>query len=119
MRISDWSSDVCSSDLLVEQRLLEALERAIGFRHDPCTGALEQRQRFHLRHDLRYELDRAGAGADHRDRFAAEVVIVIPARRMKHLAAEILDALELRCRGAVELTELGRESCRERVCQYG
>src|SRR3546814_4775889 len=30
MRISDWSSDVCSSDLLTEPRAFEAIAEAVG-----------------------------------------------------------------------------------------
>src|SRR3546814_1411855 len=32
MRISDWSSDVCSSDLVHSQRAIDALKRALKFR---------------------------------------------------------------------------------------
>src|SRR3546814_7401517 len=37
MRISDWSSDVCSSDLLCESRLASALSKNAG-RRDRGTG---------------------------------------------------------------------------------
>src|SRR3546814_4505955 len=49
MRISDWSSDVCSSDLVAVHGDAEAAEVALGL-HD---GALEDRHVHHLRgHDL-------------------------------------------------------------------
>src|SRR3546814_5958796 len=38
MRISDWSSDVCSSDLLRDRRTWWAALGSIGIR--PCSGAL-------------------------------------------------------------------------------
>src|SRR3546814_5721597 len=84
MRISDWSSDVCSSDLLVEQAgdhdrdasadeaRDDLVQRAAGVlpqQHDQCTG-----------HD-------AGKRAD---------------------AGHALP----------EQRQIGRASCRERVCQY-
>src|SRR3546814_14960936 len=34
MRISDWSSDVCSSDLVARRKLIEAKGKAIGCRID-------------------------------------------------------------------------------------
>src|SRR3546814_20577656 len=61
MRISDWSSDVCSSDLFGE---------------------------------LGLQLGEGG---------------VAGAPRLHHLRAEVVDGF---------LVEIGRASCRERVCQY-
>src|SRR3546814_10638182 len=83
MRISDWSSDVCSSDLLeVDERRLE-----------------RRGQRAHLdivaRHDARPQLLRHRVGA---------AAAGDGARRFGELAGE--------------LGEIGRASCRDRVCQY-
>ncbi|ALG09089.1 hypothetical protein AOZ06_21145 [Kibdelosporangium phytohabitans] len=39
---------------------------------------MEDRQLTHLPLDLRHEPDRAGPGADHRDEFAGQVVLVVP-----------------------------------------
>src|SRR3546814_4126084 len=44
MRISDWSSDVCSSDL-VEQRRPDIDEADIGLHHRRCETEREERQR--------------------------------------------------------------------------
>src|SRR3546814_2535203 len=63
MRISDWSSDVCSSDLRGQQRLVGLGEVALGD-HGAADAAVDRR---------------ADLG---------------------------------------ELQEIGRASCRERVCQY-
>src|SRR3546814_2683359 len=77
MRISDWSSDVCSSDL-----------RAVDLqRHGPDVGAA------------------LGRGAD------AGPLPDVGLRR--HGAGKL--GLGRRCRAG---REIGRASCRERVCQY-
>src|SRR3546814_8933845 len=49
MRISDWSSDVCSSDLGVERPIEIALDRIVPAR----LGVPEQRQGFHGGRSLR------------------------------------------------------------------
>src|SRR3546814_5265849 len=83
MRISDWSSDVCSSDLLVDES---------DDRHRTQAAHLEQFQRLRLD---------ALRGVDHHHRAVdcGEGAIGI--------LAEIL----------VPRREIGRASCRERVCQ--
>jgi len=48
-----------------------------------------------LRLDLRHELDRRGAGADHRDALAGEVVLVVPLRGVKGVALEAVQAREV------------------------
>src|SRR3546814_4091465 len=80
MRISDWSSDVCSSDLVAHQRRFE-------------VAALGQR-------------------------FA--VSIEASAKRAHHLADVLADD-EITDAELADLAvhvEIGRASCRERVCQY-
>src|SRR3546814_4752010 len=79
MRISDWSSDVCSSDL---QRLGAGLlgGKALGVRLDPGHGPAIRPCLLHRGEDAVEE-----AVAKTRDRL---------------------------------LDEIGRASCRERVCQY-
>src|SRR3546814_8560170 len=65
MRISDWSSDVCSSDLP------RGVERVIG-QHPRTTGAFEGEQRFEHH---RIAIGRAGGdgGLDHRV-FAGDLI---------------------------------------------
>ena len=65
--------------------------------------ALEQAQAGDFRLDLRHELDRRRAGADHRHAFAAQVEIMPPARRMKGLATKVLQPGQLRIGRAIEL----------------
>src|SRR3546814_3321441 len=78
MRISDWSSDVCSSDLVRDE--VEQLGQLFGLR-GVVVG-------------LAFDVDRQG-------RIGGQCV---------------LEALERgRC---VEQGQIGRASCRERVCQY-
>src|SRR3546814_10325926 len=87
MRISDWSSDVCSSDLL-----LDLVVGGIDGRQLP-VGDLDELLRHALRHQavgmvLYHQL--AVGGTDF---------------RVAGVAADAED-------------EIGRASCRERVCQY-
>src|SRR3546814_18373121 len=85
MRISDWSSDVCSSDLLAIPRL----ERA-----------------RHVR--LRTVAQDQGEAGDRVERPQDE-------RQADDLPQFLCRAFLRRLRGRVEI---GRASCRERVCQY-
>src|SRR3546814_3105135 len=83
MRISDWSSDVCSSDLLVARR------RAVD-------------------HDARAGID----GADIVGKAGARRAVEDDVDAAGHLA-DLLAPF-----GIGEQQEIGRASCRERVCQY-
>src|SRR3546814_20258791 len=74
MRISDWSSDVCSSDLTITQQLA---------RNIFLTNARKFARKFR------------------------EAVLALALER-KFDKKQIL-----------ELYQIGRASCRERVCQYG
>src|SRR3546814_4794446 len=82
MRISDWSSDVCSSDLVVEHRLHLVLAVVKG----AFEGDIEDVRRQHGGHLAALHLGDATHGVQHED-------------------------VDL-------LVEIGRASCRERVCQY-
>src|SRR3546814_8430958 len=81
MRISDWSSDVCSSDLgrLVGRDVDRARGRVLAIKR-----SLRPAQHF----DLRDVEEVEGGGGD----------------------ARIIDV--------IDIDEIGRASCRERVCQY-
>src|SRR3546814_1061048 len=88
MRISDWSSDVCSSDLLpvdLDQQALPAGHSVIGEAIAALFEELLGRGRHH-RVD-RHVTPQAGADLDRR-------------------------SVEIGFR------QIGRASCRERVCQY-
>src|SRR3546814_4606188 len=102
MRISEWSSDVCSSDLdvddaivldhveLLEARVVSDRLCGIGIADDNETVHVEKIQSFGG--DRRVELT-VHQGLDRGSRFESET-------------AENPSA------------EIGRASCRERVCQY-
>src|SRR3546814_19203019 len=104
MRISDWSSDVCSSDLL-------AGREEVG-RHPDDVDHLGRRS-----------VGEGGAGEPRED------VVLRRAPAVLHVGGELLvEVLERRlgqvvvtgaadAAGAV-LQQIGRASCRERVWQY-
>src|SRR3546814_9211271 len=82
MRISDWSSDVCSSDLLAEP----ALGEFQPFGHARQVAAI-------------MGLERIG--------------IVARPFQVRHVLARPVFEV-----GEAEGGQIGRASCRERVCQY-
>src|SRR3546814_2110874 len=96
MRISDWSSDVCSSDL--NTRIEDLAKPANSRKTKPRTDAAED-QDFAL-HSLQEAHEKS-------PRYAAS-------------ADEMLTLYEqmLLIRRFEEKAEIGRASCRERVCQY-
>src|SRR3546814_10071628 len=89
MRISDWSSDVCSSDLLAGERLQLRFERI----------------------DARGQVDHRGVGAR---AFAGGVVGRDLAFEKGRAAAREDRTLD---RPHFLFEQIGRASCRERVCQ--
>src|SRR3546814_8165450 len=94
MRISDWSSDVCSSDLIgVALREMAAMKEGL-------RSALRQRTRL------------AALGT-------AVNKISHDLRNMLATATLISDRLALSQDPEVQRIKIGRASCRERVCQYG
>src|SRR3546814_19487478 len=101
MRISDWSSDVCSSDLLAH---VETADEVGGH-----ADAAEQRENM-LRNQV---VEHALAG--NRPFFlcveGGRVVLEILDQR-PGLGAFIQDL------GFAFIAQIGRASCRERVCQY-
>src|SRR3546814_10508591 len=91
MRISDWSSDVCSSDLVFDAIDHEAL-RVAAQRAEHAHG---DNDRHHELHDRHAQVADAGvhAGGEAFFLFGEE-------------------------KADVGHAEIGRASCRERVCQY-
>src|SRR3546814_4768010 len=95
-RISDWSSDVCSSDLAIEQearRQIQVLEEGVTIVQetrlfDGMKGTSRSMRSKEEAHDYRYFPD-----------------------------PDLLP-LELDAAWVEEIKEIGRASCRERVCQY-
>src|SRR3546814_9415999 len=90
MRISDWSSDVCSSDLMLAEK---------GERVDSVIEIMVDEAALVERIAGRFNCARCGAG--YHDKF----------RRPK--VEGVCDVC-----GGTEFVQIGRASCRERVCQY-
>src|SRR3546814_20299273 len=104
MRISDWSSDVCSSDLLI-------LERATG-RGDQRRQRLFLRRRNPVRDEpAKKTVHHPGSWQAQRAKLQASPrcgrLHVLAARPAKSQMVENLGTMQI-----------GRASCRERVCQY-
>src|SRR3546814_5039375 len=79
MRISDWSSDVCSSDLVGSDALTKALEPAAGAGRIDLRGLASSRFRKLLG-------NRGGKGIDGRGSHRADIVARVAARRSLVLA---------------------------------
>src|SRR3546814_18065419 len=95
MRISDWSSDVCSSDLTPRDPPCPARD---GW--NPRLAAMQQLSHSAVEPELdtrrpRRRTQRSGGGGDERGHGRRK-------RRRPHCGGQI-----------------GRASCRERECQYG
>src|SRR3546814_3302471 len=86
MRISDWSSDVCSSDL----RSLSVPGMSCSMNSTTVTSLPSARYTVHFQAD--------DAAADHE-------------QLLRHVG-------QLERVGGVHHPQIGRASCRERVCQY-
>src|SRR3546814_4740507 len=92
MRISDWSSDVCSSDL----RDLPRLVRELG----------------ELLRDLKPDV----VVVHHLNWFGVELLALL--RRVRPKARVVFVAHDLYLVCPNDGLKIGRASCRERVCQY-
>src|SRR3546814_14247499 len=120
MRISDWSSDVCSSDLPRRQGCLGNRARSDGA---PRGGPPNDGPRGD------------GDGAAMTDEvpptdllplvFTTALVVYVLALGSVDLARSVIRIGAMTCAafclavwGAAALDQIGRASCRERVCQY-
>src|SRR3546814_6358088 len=97
MRISDWSSDVCSSDLGGLQSYM--LRRHVGMEFAAGMSVFP------------------GGGVDDRDSELDPALWAGPSPEewAERMGCNADEAKELIC---AAVRELGRASCRERVCQY-
>src|SRR3546814_2354043 len=95
MRISDWSSDVCSSDLnWTGLRGLEQEDAAMALSCGPIVDRSEE------------------------NLVAADIAVVRVRRRLLAAVKMVKDGEPALGAFLSDLTEIGRASCRERVCQY-
>src|SRR3546814_12170745 len=97
MRISDWSSDVCSSDLVRETPSPTPPRKGEGLRDLRRLAQLRELLQHHLALQPRQMVDEEDA--------LQMVVLVLDARRHQPGHAFLM------------MLEIGRASCRERVCQ--
>src|SRR3546814_2257910 len=99
MRFSDWSSDVCSSELV--ERARECLGLAFDF------GDVRRRQAVRW--------DRAGAV----DRMDPGFLDMLKHARNHNIGA-VAQGIDIDLDRIAQITvdQIGRASCRERVCQY-
>src|SRR3546814_16672682 len=113
MRISDWSSDVCSSDLFIVSimRLVQAFslqEQGAGFKELARAIQIEAGEAKASDASGAGGQDALDASEDETDAaHAAEEADVDGAKAAEAEAEVIAEA------------EIGRASSRERVCQYG
>src|SRR3546814_5672803 len=113
MRISDWSSDVCSSDLSHDTGA-----RVLLLGDNKQTGAIEQGKPFWLMQKL--GLPTAELTEAVRQQTQSMKAAVAGARSGDYAASlQSLDKI-VSGEGADKLAanQIGRASCRERVCQY-
>src|SRR3546814_13809878 len=108
MRISDWSSDVCSSDLN---------RGAEPQRTPPGTNLPDLRGQHH-----RYRQGRC-APPDREGHRAAESIGAEPMSNETTLddVLALVETWRMRSEGlsfVMDAEEIGRASCRERVCKY-
>src|SRR3546814_5000203 len=113
MRISDWSSDVCSSDLATRAQADRSLyRRAIRTRLQSQTGLTIFQQSVD---DLMLEGDKVvGAVTKIGLRFRGRTVVLTAGTFLNGLIHVGLDHYSAGRDG----DQIGRASCRERVCQY-
>src|SRR3546814_11305756 len=101
MRISDWSSDVCSSDLLRLQRCEVVIHLADETSVKEFHVIIEKQHRLVLRHGREGIADGASpvvTGIDH-----LEIYQPLQPAPVAHSS---------------QAAEIGRASCRDRACQY-
>src|SRR3546814_13533121 len=106
MRISDWSSDVCSSDLADRAQPLGLADLGVAI------GAHRLRVGIALQHDERHR-GLAPLLARYTDHGGVHDAVVGDQYRLE-VAREDVEA----ARDDHILGEIGRATCRERVCPY-
>src|SRR3546814_19477567 len=108
MRISDWSSDVCSSDLLSAILFSVAYDQQIAFQRfdEALRGAADQR----------VEHRAPAVAADHRQVHMLVLDEIVEQR----FGRAVLDLdVDPRSERRIDApVKIGRASCRERVFQY-
>src|SRR3546814_11588763 len=111
MRISDWSSDVCSSDLLGAGEA-ERLGAELVAKGPLVEGEL------HVEGAGEAGLQRLQRGLG--EALGLEAIMVHAGRVLESAVADRVadDRLDLALAVAEGAQQIGRAACRERVCQY-
>src|SRR3546814_4756338 len=120
MRISDWSSDVCSSDLVAESEVEAAMlammhNRRLGHLLDIGTGTGRMAEIFAPTARHVTALDRSPDMLRIARAKLADQPVPIDLVQADFLNLPVEDAA---IDSIVIHQEIGRASCRERVCQY-
>src|SRR3546814_15882597 len=106
MRISDWSSDVCSSDLAapMSRPALKLVTRELMRRNGLTNGMLYM------------QVTRGVAPRDHKfPKASTKPALVMTTRQTKPHSEQVLsEGLKV----ITVTAQIGRASCRERACQY-
>src|SRR3546814_16390266 len=113
MRISDWSSDVCSSDLRGQMRNAAPAHRL-------QIGDKTARRRQVRPAEAPEAVERRNAEKLLQPRFGPDAVEIAstPAGGIHRRAVPILRRHQLGRAAAGKLGQIGRATCRERVWQY-
>src|SRR3546814_14056096 len=107
MRISDWSSDVCSSDL---RRFLHPAHRLADVAGEGLVGAEEEMKvRFDAEDELLHEIADRRIGGQAERLVADKVADMVGAARRRGAFGAMV---------APRRQEIGRAAGRERGCQY-
>src|SRR3546814_14338720 len=122
MRISDWSSDVCSSDLVlvVTLKYVLLILRADHHGEGGILALASLASRSTRNRKLRGALlliGVCGATLFYGDGVITPAISVVGAMEGLEVVAPSLDRYVV-SGSLVILIEIGRASCRERVCQY-
>src|SRR3546814_20489933 len=107
MRISDWSSDVCSSDLARAVRELAALRQIADAFDRPARTV-----------DVPAEMPRIAAGTSFNEASAKALLGKIGVASPVERVVDSPDEVEATARNMRLQLEIGRASWRERVDQY-
>src|SRR3546814_15294141 len=102
MRISDWRSDVCSADLWIARASMQLRKQ-----NGPPQGPV----RYWMK-------DAAGSSSGRLGLVASGLAVVAALEHRRRHQASILADLLFDLRGDLRVLQIGRASCRGRVCQY-
>src|SRR3546814_3613025 len=107
MRMSDWSSDVCSSDLLISDFIAKKVRQRVK---DPKVAELL------IPKDHGFGLKRVPMEDRYYEAFNQDNVTLVDL--LQHPIERITPNGVKTTAQEHQLDEIGRASCRERVCQY-